>query len=200
VDVTFHVHESETTMSTPHPTTDATNTEAPRDLRQPQDPQPTDRPDVAAQHNAPTEPITQAGAVPPNGPYPPYAGPPPMYPNQPNSPNQANGVSDKVRNAVIAGGIGVAVVFGLIGFGAGYVVGDSSSSNQGPGMNMQRGGGFGGPGGFNQMPDGQGGMGQMPGQQGQMPGQQGQLPGQQGQLPGQEGQTMTPSTESGTGA
>ncbi|MDY6811664.1 MAG: hypothetical protein SW127_22090 [Actinomycetota bacterium] len=180
-------------MSTPHGTSDpATAADQqephPADL---QEPYPADRQD-AAEQNAPTEPITQAGTVPPNGPFPPYGANPPMYPNQP-PPNQPSGVSDKVRNAVIAGGIGVAVVFGLIGFGAGYVVGDSSS-NQGPGMNMQRGGGFGpgGQGGFGQMPDGQGGMGQMPGQPGQVPGQ--------GQLPGQDGQTTTPGTESGTGA
>ncbi|MFW0794169.1 hypothetical protein AAFP30_10185 [Gordonia sp. CPCC 205515] len=101
---------------------------------------------------------------------------------------QPEGVSDKLRNAIIAGGIGVAVVFGLLGFGAGYLVGDSSSnSNQGPGMNMQRGG----MGGMNQMPGGQGGMGQMPGGSGgttQMPGQ-----GQQGQqMPGQGGMGQMP--------
>ncbi|NDZ95036.1 hypothetical protein G3I13_07450 [Streptomyces sp. SID6673] len=123
-------------------------------------------------------------------------------------------VTDKLRNAVIAGGIGIAVVFALIGFGAGYFAGNSSSSDQGPGMNMPGGtmpgggmgsGGQGGmgqmPGGQGQMPggqSGQGGMGQMPGGQGgmgQMPGGQGgmgQMPGGQtgqGQMPGQTGQT-----------
>ncbi|WP_262365603.1 hypothetical protein [Gordonia sp. OPL2] len=119
----------------------------------------------------------------------------------------APAASDKMRNAVIAGGIGVAVVAAGLGFGAGYVVGDSSSSTtQGPGSNMP--GGMngqmpGGQGGMGQMPGGQGGMGQMPGGQGgmngQMPGgQQGQMPGQQGQTPGQqEGQTA-PGTGSST--
>ena len=54
-------------------------------------------------------------------------------------------LAPKVKNAIIAGGIGIAVLGGLLGFGAGYIVGDSSSSNS------------------NQMPGGRGGMnGQMP--------------------------------------
>ncbi|MGC5255973.1 hypothetical protein ACPXCG_06435 [Gordonia sp. DT218] len=118
-------------------------------------------------------------------------------------------VTDKLRNAVIAGGIGIAVVFALIGFGAGYFAGNSSSSNQGPGMNMQGGNmpgggmpgggmpggmGSGGQGGMGQMPggsSGQGGMGQMPGGSTGQGGQTGQ--GGMGQMPGgstgQGGQT-----------
>ncbi|MGC4962879.1 hypothetical protein [Gordonia sp. DT101] len=118
-------------------------------------------------------------------------------------------VTDKLRNAVIAGGIGIAVVFALIGFGAGYFAGNSSSSNQGPGMNMQGGNmpggnmpgggmpgggmpggmGSGGQGGMGQMPggsSGQGGMGQMPGGSTGQGGQTGQ--GGMGQMPGQQGQ------------
>lgn len=128
-------------------------------------------------------------------------------PPTPSAAPAASAASDKMRNAVIAGGIGVAVVAAGLGFGAGYVVGDSSSSTtQGPGMNM--------PGGMNgQMPGGQGGMGQMPGGQGgmngQMPGgQQGQMPGgqmppgQQGQAPGQTAPGTGSSSQSGqsTGA
>ncbi|AZG46199.1 hypothetical protein [Gordonia insulae] len=114
-------------------------------------------------------------------------------------------VSDKVRNAVIAGGIGIAVVFGLLGFGAGYVAGGSSSSNQGPGMNMPGGGMSGGGmgGGMGQMPGGSGqpgqggGMGQVPGGaqggMGQMPG------GQQGQTaPTQTAPTQTAPTQGST--
>lgn len=48
-------------------------------------------------------------------------------------------VPPKVKNAIIAGGIGLAVGFGLLGFGAGYVVGHDNSSGQsqmgGPGGN-----------------------------------------------------------------
>ncbi|MFW0783184.1 hypothetical protein AAFP35_01565 [Gordonia sp. CPCC 206044] len=157
------------------------------------EPQTSDPSEQRIDEHAPTEPIT----------------PQPVA-------ETGNGVTDKVRNAVIAGGIGIAVVFALIGFGVGYVVGDSgSSSDQGPGMNMQGGGmgpggamGSGGQGGMGQMPmpggqggmgqmpmpGGQGGMGQMPmpgqGGTGQVPDQQGQMPGQQGQVPGQQGQTQ----------
>lgn len=120
-------------------------------------------------------------------------------PPTPSAATAASAASDKMRNAVIAGGIGVAVVAAGLGFGAGYVVGDSSSSTtQGPGMNM--------PGGMNgQMPGGQGGMGQMPGGQGGMNGQMpgGQMPpGQQGQAPGQTAPGTGSSTQSGqsTGA
>ncbi len=106
---------------------------------------------------------------------------------------RADQVPPKVKNAIIAGGIGLAVGFGLLGFGAGYVVGHDNSSGQnqmrGPGMN---GGGMPGMngGGMNggQMPGMNGGTGQ----NGQLPfGQNGQLPnGQQGQIPnGQQGQT-----------
>ncbi|MGW0039114.1 hypothetical protein [Gordonia sp. NPDC003376] len=126
------------------------------------------------------------------------------------------GTPDKTRNAIIAGGIGLAVGFGLLGFGAGYVVGDSGSSQttqqspfggggQMPGGNMNggtNGGGMGQMPGNGQVPGGNmnggnmngggmsgGGMGQMPGMgNGQMPGQ-----GQNGQTPS----TTTPSQSDG---
>ncbi|MEE4022118.1 hypothetical protein V1Y59_03420 [Gordonia sp. PKS22-38] len=170
-------------MSTPHGGADEQRPDS-----QPAEPQAGVTPDQPVD-NAPTEPITPAGSAPPNGPYAPHA------PQQPMPPQQPNGVTDKVRNAVIAGGIGIAAVFGLVGFGAGYVVADSTS-DQGPGMNMQRGGmgGPGGAGGYGQMPPGgSGGFGQMPGQQGQMPGQ---MPGQQpGQIPDQQSQVPGDTTQ-----
>ena len=110
----------------------------------------------------------------------------------------AHQVPPKVKNAIIAGGIGLAVGFGLLGFGAGYVVGHDNSSGQsqigGPGGN---GGGMPGMngGGMGQNGAGMGNNGQPPfGQHGQSPnGQTGQLPNGQaptGQLPGgQQGQT-----------
>ena len=124
----------------------------------------------------------------------------------------ARQVPPKVKNAIIAGGIGLAVGFGLLGFGAGYVVGHDNSSGQSqmggpggngggmPGMNGggmgQTGGGMGqNGGGMGQNGGGMGSNGQSPfGQQGQAPnGQTGQLPNGQaptGQLPGgQQGQT-----------
>ncbi|WP_267615453.1 hypothetical protein [Gordonia bronchialis] len=97
-------------------------------------------------------------------------------------------LAPKVKNAIIAGGVGIAVLGGLLGFGAGYIVGDSSSSttNQmrgGPGgMNGQM------PGGMNgQMPNGRNGMGGPGGMNGQM-GPQGQMP------PGMNGQTGQQTT------
>ncbi|MDF3280697.1 MULTISPECIES: hypothetical protein [unclassified Gordonia (in: high G+C Gram-positive bacteria)] len=113
------------------------------------------------------------------------------------------GIPSKTKNAIIAGGIGLAVGFGLLGFGAGYVVGDSGSSTtqqqfpgggngQFPGGGTN-GGGMNGGGMNGQMPGG--GNGQFPGGgNGQMPGgtQNGQTPGQQnGQTPG--GQTAAPT-------
>ena len=43
---------------------------------------------------------------------------------------RADQVPPKVKNAIIAGGIGLAVGFGLLGFGAGYVVGHDNSTGQ----------------------------------------------------------------------
>ncbi|MCH5644067.1 hypothetical protein [Gordonia sp. ABSL49_1] len=98
--------------------------------------------------------------------------PAPVTP-QPTEPVDRGGVNlpSKVKNAIVAGGVGIAVLAGLLGFGAGYIVGDNSSSNSnqmnGPGgrggMNGQMGpGGMNGQMGPGQMPNGQMGPGQMP--------------------------------------
>ncbi|MGV9478936.1 hypothetical protein [Gordonia aichiensis] len=129
---------------------------------------------------------------------------------------RAEQVPPKVKNAIIAGGVGLAVGFGLLGFGAGYVVGHDNSSGQnqmrGPGMN---GGGMPGMNG-GQMPGMNGGAGQNgqspfggPGQQsdGQAPNGQapnGQAPNGQapnGQVPdGQAPNGQVPNGQAGQGA
>ncbi|AFA71894.1 hypothetical protein GPOL_c08270 [Gordonia polyisoprenivorans VH2] len=161
--------------------------------------------------DAPTTPVTE----------PPVTEPPVTEPARATEPAPAPepaaaggpAIPSKTKNAIIAGGIGLAVGFGLLGFGAGYVVGDSGSSTtqqqfpgggngQFPGGGMNggglNGGGMNGGGMNGQMPGGGngqfpgGGNGQMPGgtQNGQTPGQQnGQTPG--GQVPG--GQTAAPT-------
>ncbi|MGV9826937.1 hypothetical protein [Gordonia sp. NPDC003429] len=126
----------------------------------------------------------------------------PYQPAQPYQPGPAGfgPVSAKLKNAIIAGGIGLAVGFGLLGFGAGYVVGHENSSGsqnswqRGPGMN----GGprmNGGPGMDGQLPGGSNGqMPQMPGmgQNGQTPnGQNPQAPTQNPQAPTQTQQAPT---------
>ncbi|MFT4044275.1 MAG: hypothetical protein QM673_14050 [Gordonia sp. (in: high G+C Gram-positive bacteria)] len=116
-----------------------------------------------------------------------------------------------LKNTIIAGGIGLAVGFGLLGFGAGYFVGHDSSNQQnsfqhgpggmngGPGMNGQ--GGQPGQGGFAGQP-GQGGLGGQSGQSGfgGQPGQSG-FGGQTGQggFGGQSGQSGQSSQSGQTG-
>lgn len=114
----------------------------------------------------------------------PYQGPAPY-------PSAQQGLSARVKNAIIAGGVGLAVVFGLLGFGAGYIVGDHSSSQS----TMMPGGGFNG-GGFSGGGMNGGGMNGGPGMGG-MNGGPGMGGGTNGQLPGQSG---SGSAGSGSGA
>ncbi|WP_244332657.1 hypothetical protein [Gordonia polyisoprenivorans] len=128
--------------------------------------------------DAPTTPVTQPA--------------PATEPAAAAQPAAAGGqaIPSKTKNAIIAGGIGLAVGFGLLGFGAGYVVGDSGSSTTqqqfpGGGNGQFPGGGMNGGGMNGQLPGG--GGGQLPGQQ------NGQIPNgpQVGQTP--NGQTAAPT-------
>ena len=94
-------------------------------------------------------------------------------------PGDADGKVLTTRNTLIAGGIGVAAAFALLGFGAGYVAGDGGSSDGRPSMSRN-----GGPGGG--MQDGRNGMQGQNGMQGGMNGMPGRngMGGGPGGMPG----------------
>jgi hypothetical protein len=142
-------------------------------------------------------------------------GPQPQAGQYPQAPVVGQPVTGKsegkvltTRNTLIAGGIGVAAAFALLGFGAGYVAGDGGSSGGGPGMSQNGGG----PGGNMQGGNMQGGNMQGGGQTGSQNGMQGGMngmPGQngmgggpggmQGGIPGQNqtGQNQTGQSQTG---
>ena len=132
--------------------------------------------------------------------FPSHPAPAPM--SQPASAGFADSMrrrSTEFKNALIAGGVGIAIAFMAAGFGLGYWAGDAGSSSSTPGvtqmggqMGQMGGGQMGGP--MGQMGQGQTGSGQTgSGQTGS-----GQVPGQIQQGQTQQGQTGSGQTGSGT--